>query len=101
MDRAERTERIKTLGRVALDLARGAGLQGYIEVGGHRFGLFEFRNGKIAIDYLRSDAPHIPSTVTVRHLGAKVLLIGWADRKITKSTFKPGEWETQLLRYKR
>ena len=101
MNKAERTERLRQLSRIALGLARRNDRGYIIELPRGRFRHWDFRHNEIAVAYLKSLDPDVPSELTIRYLRAKVLHVEWTADDVEKTSFKPGDWEERLRHYDR
>jgi hypothetical protein len=100
MNRIERRERIKVLGRIALGFARRNDYGYFVDYPHARYRTYDVAHNGVAVDHLRSINDGIPSRLIVRYFRKKVLEIEWInDGPLIKTSFKPGEWEAMLIRY--
>ena len=100
MNKIERLDRIKVLGRIALGFARRNDHGYFFDYPHARYRTYDIRHNEIAVDHLRSIDENIPSRLIVRYFRKKVLEIEWInDGPLIKTSFKPGEWEAMLIRY--
>ncbi|MCK1618054.1 hypothetical protein IVA96_15655 [Bradyrhizobium sp. 159] len=102
MTKAERTERIKSLSRAALGILRRVGERCCVDRAGGRYRLSEVRHNEFRLTLSRSmDNEDRTSALDVQFLGKTVLHVEWTPEKVLQTAYRPGSWETMLLRYDR
>jgi hypothetical protein len=100
MNRIERLDRIKVFGRIALGFARRNDYGYFVDYPHARYRTYDVAHNGVAVDHLQSINESIPSRLIIRYLGKKVFEIEWINGgPLTKTSFKPGEWEAMLIRF--
>jgi hypothetical protein len=102
MTKAERTERMPALSRLALGLVRRCGERGGIDRDGARYRLSEVRHNEFRITFLRPIGDdNRASTLDVRFDGKTVLCVEWLPEAVQRTSYRAGRWEAMLARYDR
>jgi hypothetical protein len=102
MNRSERLDRIKVLGRIALGLARRNDRGYNVDLPAGHFRAYDVAHNEISVTHRRSVDDNVPSTLVIRYLSKKVFEIEWINGgSLIKTSFKPGAWEALLVRYSR
>lgn len=102
MSKAARTDRMKTLSNLALGILRRCGERYCIDRADARYRLSEVRYNEFRLTLSRSmDNEDRTSTLDVRFLGKIVLHVEWTPSAVTRTSYRPGDWEAMLLRYDR
>lgn len=101
MTNVDRTERMKALSKLALGVVRRCGERGNVDRAGGRCRLSEVRHNEFRLTYSRYDDHDRTSTLDVRFDGKTVLHVEWTAEKVLRTSYRPGAWETMLLRYDR
>ena len=97
---ADRTERIKSLSKIALGILRRCGERYCIERADGRYRLAEVLHNEFRLTVVRpvSDDSRT-STLDVRFCGKTVLYVEWTQDGVLRTSYRAGDWEAQLLRY--
>lgn len=102
MTSADRTERMKALSKLALGIVRRCGERFCINRAGGRWRLSEVRHNEFRLTLSRSvNDQDRTSALDVRFNGKTVLHVEWTAEEVLRTSYKPGDWETKLLRYDR
>lgn len=103
MSTVERTERIKSLVKIAVGILRRNDNGGNLDLPeGGRVRSYEVRFNEMALSLRRRvDDDAQEATLIVKFDGEKVLGASWTVDGFTKRSFKPGGWEEVLRRYSR
>lgn len=98
----DRTGRMRALSKLALGILRRCGERCCIDRADGRCRLSEVRYNEFRLTLSRSmDNEDRTSTLDVRFLGKIVLHVEWTPDAVTRTSYRPGDWEAMLLRYDR
>jgi hypothetical protein len=102
MKKAERTERMRALSRLALGILRRCGDRAIIDRDGVSYRSSQVRHNEFKLTLSRpiGDADRA-SKLTVRFDGATVLQVEWTSDAVERTSYRPGKWEATLSRYDR
>jgi hypothetical protein len=97
---ADRTERIKTLVRVALNIIRANATRHRLDLAEGPVHAWDIERGELSLSYRRPiDADHLPSKLIVKFRGERVLFAKWTIYGWTKRSYSAGVWEHALRRF--
>ena len=103
MNAIERTERIKSLVKIAVDIMRRNDAGGYLDLPkGGRVRSYEVLSNEMALSLRRRvDDDARETTLTVKFDGERVLAVTWTVDGFSKRSLRSGDWEDRLRRYDR
>jgi hypothetical protein len=102
MKKADRTERMRAISRLALGILRRCGDRCTIDRAGARYRLSEVRHNEFRLTlYQPIGVQDGVSQLDVRFDGSTVLRIEWTPEAVSRTSYKPGTWEAMLSRYDR
>jgi hypothetical protein len=102
MDKTARTERIRRLSKLALNILHRNQPFYYGDLKGERVEIAHFDHNEFRFAHLRwIDREIITSRLEVHYFGAKVLLVEWDANRVLKTSYQAGTWERELSDYDR
>lgn len=101
MTNADRTDRIKALGKLALGIIGRCGSHANIDRTGARCRLSEVVHNEFRLTRSQCDDEERTSTLDVRFVGKVVLHVEWTPEVVILTSYRPGAWEALLFRYDR
>src|SRR3954471_24389942 len=102
MNKADRTDRIRALSKLALGIVRRCGDRCTVDRASGRYRLSEVRYNEFRMTLsVPIGDNNRASTLDVRFAGKNVLLVEWMPEAVTRTSYSPGPWELALMKYDR